>query len=135
MERWIEQINEEEEALTNKNIFKILSIDSFKLSLTWLINIFNILIIVSIFTFNYYLINNLFNNINYIYFNKNIIEPISNEYEVLIQEMTIRLKALDDIVIESKQENLRIISEYIFEESDCNLIFLLKINKKIFKFN
>ena len=121
MERWLDQINKEEEAISNKNIFKILSIDSYKLSLTWLINIFNVLIIFSIFVFNYILINDLSFKINNVYFNKNIIKPISNEYEVLIQEITIRLKALDDIVIESKQENLRLISEFILEESDCKI--------------
>jgi len=121
MEKILEQLEKDEEAETNKNIFKILTIDSFKHSLTWLINIFNILIIVMIFVLNYLLIQNLFNNINNVYFNENIIEPISNEYEKLIQQMTIRLKGLDDIVIESKQENLRIIAEYIFEEFDCNI--------------
>jgi len=122
MKNLVIELGDERNTFENKNIFNFLAIDSYKNSLAWLINFFNILIIVSIFLFNYLLINSLFNNINDIYFNKNIIEPISNEYEILVQDIAIRLKALDDIFLESKQENLRIISDYIFNEENLECI-------------
>ncbi len=122
MEKRFNSSNEDDNKDFKNNIFRLLSIDSYSLSLKILINTFNILIILSIFFFNYILMNNLFQYINDIYFSKSIIEPISIEYELLIQQITIRLRALDDIVIESKLENGRIISEFIVENDNCMYI-------------
>ena len=67
------------------------------------------------------IINELINNVSDHYFNIFVIEPISNEFEQLNQEMSTRLRAQDDIILESKMNNFRIYSEFYFSENDQSI--------------
>lgn len=110
-------INDNEET---KNFYKIFNIESYQYSLCFLIIIFNIYIIFATFAFNYYYISSIYTDVNELYFNKYLIEPISTEYENLNQEINIRLKTLDDVLLESKLENIRYLVEEIIQDNNSN---------------
>ena len=117
-----DSIKKKEEANKNKNFFKIFGITNYNWTFMILIHALNACTILLIFSINYLLITKLLNNSSDFYFNKFIIEPISLELEDLIQEMSIRLKAQEDILIESKMNNMKIFTEFYFSEESKSLL-------------
>lgn len=110
--------NNSKTEIKKKSFFEIFGIVNYKWSFLILIHSLNMCTIILIYLFNFFLINELINNVSDHYFNKFVIEPISTEFESLNQEMSTRLRAQEDILLESKMNNFKIYSQFYFQEND-----------------
>lgn len=118
-----------------KSFFEIFGIKNYKWSFLFLIHSLNICTIIFIYLFNYFLIFTLISDVSDHYFNKYVIEPISTEFESINQEMSVRLRAQEDILLESKMNNFKIYSEFYFSQDNeskkkyYHFHFYVSINK------
>ncbi len=78
--------------------------------------IFLFLLIIFIFWSNFLVMTYLYTTINDNYLSQYIILPMSNENENFTQTINIRIKTMEEIIMESKMINMEIMTQFVFNQ-------------------
>jgi hypothetical protein len=101
----------------NLNIFTYTNkLKSIKFLFVTIIMIFLFLLIIFIFWSNFLVMSYLYTTINDNYLSQYIILPMSNENENFTQTMNIRIKTMEEIIMESKMINMKIMTGFAFTQ-------------------
>jgi hypothetical protein len=76
---------------------------------------FMVFLIVTIFYTNYIIMSYLYKNVNQFYLTQYVIQPISNLNENFTQTMTLRIKTIEQIILESKLMNIGAMTEFVMK--------------------
>lgn len=96
------------------DVLSYLKMKSIKCVFITTILAFLIAFIFIIFYSNFVIVNNLYADINKYYLGQYVIEPIRNENDNFTQTIIIRIKTVDEMLTESKLINIKIATDFVF---------------------